>query len=74
MCIDCGCHDWPNCHHDIRHIATINMDNILDANPDLTPEEVVRNMREGLDVWLSQQSDDTKKSHGHHIHISLEPM
>ena len=78
MCLDCGCHDYPNCHHDTRHLACIDLDNMVAANPDLTPEEIVRNIREGLDVWLSQQSDDTAKSthshDGHHIHISLEPM
>lgn len=83
MCFDCGCRDWTSCHHDIRHLATINIDNVLAANPDLHPTDIVSNIKDGLDMWLKSQSKDadTTKStlvHTHdgtnyHVHVSIEP-
>jgi hypothetical protein len=31
MCLSCGCGDWPDCHHDIRHITTVNLVSAADA-------------------------------------------
>lgn len=54
MCFDCGCREWDNCHHDIRHITTLNLDGAVSANEgQLTRDQVASNVRDGLAVWTA---------------------
>ena len=48
MCMDCGCHEYGDCHGDIRHVTTLNIDGAAHASG-LTLGQTTRNIREGLD-------------------------
>lgn len=79
MCFDCGCGQWDDCHGDIRHVATVNISGALDANDgNLTPAQMVANIKDGLDNWLSEQGDATKSVHMHgdgfRYRISIEEV
>lgn len=47
MCLDCGCGDYPNQHHDPRHITTGDVHRAAEANQ-FTFGETVTNMEHSL--------------------------
>lgn len=54
VCLDCGCHNWPNEHGDPRHITSTAIMNAVTANPGMTIQDVCANIYDGLVAIFNQ--------------------
>lgn len=72
MCLDCGCHDYDNCHGDIRHITNLNVYGAVDANNGtMSLEQVANNVKDGLDDLVSGKSQLETQSLGNRLSLKI---